>query len=296
MRAALARNRSTALRRAQTALAALTIAGVAVLFPAVATAAPSPVGAQTATSATTSITVTRPAGVVAGDVLVGTLTSRIGAAVTISAPAGWTLVRRDACLLPGTQMTQALYYRVASSSEPASASWTLSKDRQLVRCDRRLSRHRRRLAARRAQRRVRPRHAHRDGTVGHDLRAADPARRLVRSQQHDLGDRSCRNHVALLGRERRNDAGRDLRARHRPRRRRRHRSDHDGRGRGQRLRDRAAARLAPRSGRRHHGALRAGLAPHDRFDRQLDQRRVERVLGQRRRHRLRPVPRRHVHG
>ena len=70
----------------------------------------------------------RPAGVVAGDVLVGTLTSRIGAAVTISAPAGWTLVRRDACLLPGTQMTQALYYRVASSSEPASASWTLSRD------------------------------------------------------------------------------------------------------------------------------------------------------------------------
>ena len=128
MGANLTRNRTITLKRARLTLGALSIVGLVALFPAVAVAAPAAVGAQTATSVTSSVTVARPAGVVAGDVLVGTVTSRIGAAVTISAPSGWNLVRRDACLLPGTQMTQALYYRVASSVEPPSATWTLSRD------------------------------------------------------------------------------------------------------------------------------------------------------------------------
>ena len=78
--------------------------------------------------------------------------------------------------------------------------------------------------------------------------------------------------------------------------RRRHRADRNGRGRGQRLRDRAAARTAPRTRRRHHGTLRARLAADDRCGRELDRRRVERVLGQRRRHRLRPLQRRRFRG
>ena len=112
---------------ASTLLAAAGIVALLALFPAVAAGAPTAVGAQTATSTSSTVTVTRPAGVAAGDVLVGTVTARVGAAVTISTPAGWTLVRRDTCVLPATQLTQALYYRVASPSEPASTSWTLSK-------------------------------------------------------------------------------------------------------------------------------------------------------------------------
>ncbi|MGH3073081.1 MAG: fibronectin type III domain-containing protein [Gaiellaceae bacterium] len=108
-------------------IAAATIVTLIALFPAVAAGAPGAVGAQTATSTSSTVTVNRPAGVAAGDVLVGTVTSRVGAAVTISAPSGWTFVRRDTCVLPATQLTQALYYRVASSAEPASARWTLSK-------------------------------------------------------------------------------------------------------------------------------------------------------------------------
>jgi hypothetical protein len=119
--------RTTALEHAPTLLAAAGIVTLLALFPAVAAGAPSAVGASTATSTTSSIAVPLPAGVAAGDVLVGTVTARVGAAVTISTPSGWRFVRRDTCTLPGTQMTQALYYRVASASEPASAAWTLSK-------------------------------------------------------------------------------------------------------------------------------------------------------------------------
>jgi chitodextrinase len=100
----------------------------ALFWSTTAVAAPTAVSAQTATSAIASISVAKPAGTVAGDVLVGTVTSRVGAAVTISVPSGWTFVRRDTCTLPGTQMTQAVYVHTASSIEPAWTQWTLSKD------------------------------------------------------------------------------------------------------------------------------------------------------------------------
>lgn len=119
--------RTTMRANAPTLLAGASIVALLALFPAVAAGAPAAVGAQTATSASSSVTVARPAGVAAGDMLVGTVTSRVGAAVTIGTPAGWTFVRRDTCVLPGTQMTQALYYRVASGSEPAATTWTLSR-------------------------------------------------------------------------------------------------------------------------------------------------------------------------
>src|SRR5205814_1599209 len=41
----------------------------------------------------------------------------------VTAPAGWTLIRRDTA---GTYTTQALYYRVVTASEPASYSWSFS--------------------------------------------------------------------------------------------------------------------------------------------------------------------------
>jgi hypothetical protein len=68
----------------------------------------------------TSLTLPVPAGIAAGHVMVAALDVRGGP--TITAPAGWTLVRLD---INGTVVRQAVYYRVASS-EPASYTWTFS--------------------------------------------------------------------------------------------------------------------------------------------------------------------------
>jgi hypothetical protein len=70
----------------------------------------------------TSLTINRPAGVVAGDVMVAGVGIR-GAPV-VTAPAGWTRIRTDAA---GTSTTQAIYDRVATPSEPASYTWSFSK-------------------------------------------------------------------------------------------------------------------------------------------------------------------------
>jgi hypothetical protein len=114
--------------RALTVLASVATAALTTLiWAATADAAPTAVGAQTATSTGTTVSVAKPAGTVAGDVLVGTVTSRVGAAVTISVPSGWTFVRRDTCTLPGTQMTQAVYVHTASAIEPAWTEWSLSR-------------------------------------------------------------------------------------------------------------------------------------------------------------------------
>ncbi|MGH2994721.1 MAG: hypothetical protein ACRDN6_05370 [Gaiellaceae bacterium] len=93
-----------------------------------ATAASAAVATQTAAVASsTSVSVAKPAGTVAGDVLVATVTARFGAAAPITTPVGWTFVRRDTCILPATQMTQALYVRAAGSSEPPSTQWTFDR-------------------------------------------------------------------------------------------------------------------------------------------------------------------------
>ena len=70
----------------------------------------------------TSLTINRPAGVVAGDVMVAGVGIR-GAPV-VTAPAGWTWIRTDAA---GTSTTQAIYDRVVTASEPASYTWSFSK-------------------------------------------------------------------------------------------------------------------------------------------------------------------------
>jgi chitodextrinase len=114
-------------RRARRLLAAAVAPAAALAAASAAVAAPSPVGTQTATTTTSAITVGTPAGTIAGDVLVATVTARVGAAVTFTAPSGWTLVRRETCVLPATQMTQALYVHTASASEPASSQWSFSK-------------------------------------------------------------------------------------------------------------------------------------------------------------------------
>lgn len=119
MGAAPALNPGGRLRRALPL--SLTAASMAVLVVASsAIAAPSPAGTQTAAAtSSTSLSIDRPAGVALGDVLLASVTARLGAAAPISAPSGWALVRRDSCSGPNrTQLTQALYVRLASASEP----------------------------------------------------------------------------------------------------------------------------------------------------------------------------------
>jgi hypothetical protein len=69
----------------------------------------------------TSVTVSRPSGVAAGDLLLAAVDVR--QAPTITAPSGWTAIRTDT---NGTTMRQAVYYRIATASEPSSYKCTFS--------------------------------------------------------------------------------------------------------------------------------------------------------------------------
>lgn len=69
----------------------------------------------------TSVTLARPPGTAAGDVIVVQLAIRGGTSVSISAPAGWTFTNRTDS---GTRLAQIVYWRVATIGEPASYTWT----------------------------------------------------------------------------------------------------------------------------------------------------------------------------
>ncbi|MBA3430786.1 MAG: putative Ig domain-containing protein, partial [Actinobacteria bacterium] len=71
-----------------------------------------------------SVTINKPSGIVAGDVMVAGLD--VLGTPTITAPTGWSLVRADT---DGTAMRQAIYYKVATSSEPRTYKWTFSARR-----------------------------------------------------------------------------------------------------------------------------------------------------------------------
>ena len=74
-----------------------------------------------ATRNATSLSVPRPSGIAAGDVMVAAVGVR--GAPTITAPSGWTLVRVDT---DGSTMRQAVYTRTATSGEPSAYSWSFS--------------------------------------------------------------------------------------------------------------------------------------------------------------------------
>ena len=78
------------------------------------------------TSAASSlVTIPVPAGVVANDVMIAQVTVRGGAATTLTAPAGWSLVRRDND--GGGQIADGIYVHiVTAASEPASYTWNFS--------------------------------------------------------------------------------------------------------------------------------------------------------------------------
>ncbi len=78
-------------------------------------------------SGATTLVINKPAGVVADDFLIAGVTVRDNP--TITAPTGWTLVRKDPLIpnpLDPPEITQAIYYKVAGGSEPASYTWTFS--------------------------------------------------------------------------------------------------------------------------------------------------------------------------
>jgi hypothetical protein len=71
-----------------------------------------------------TLTINVPAGTLGGDLMVAGITIRPTSA-TITAPAGWTLQRRQNNTNPNDS-SLAIYYRVAGTSEPASYVWTFS--------------------------------------------------------------------------------------------------------------------------------------------------------------------------
>jgi hypothetical protein len=71
-----------------------------------------------------TMVITKPAGVVAGDVLVAAID--VQANPTVTAPAGWTLVSTTA---NGANLTQRIYSKVAIASEPTSYQWIFNQKR-----------------------------------------------------------------------------------------------------------------------------------------------------------------------
>jgi hypothetical protein len=76
---------------------------------------------NTATSATGAVTISKPAGVAAGNVLVAQFAVAANA-VTVTPPAGWTLIRSDDNA--PRQLEQFAYVHMAGASEPATYTFT----------------------------------------------------------------------------------------------------------------------------------------------------------------------------
>jgi hypothetical protein len=78
--------------------------------------------AQTSAISTTTgqLILTKPSGVVSGDLMIAQVARRSTATLTV--PSGWTLIRSDS----DTDVTQNLstYYKVAGGSEPSTYTWT----------------------------------------------------------------------------------------------------------------------------------------------------------------------------
>lgn len=80
--------------------------------------------AASAASNTGSLSVSRPSGTAANDVMIAAVGVRPSTA-TIAAPAGWTLVRRTDNNNGGTN-SLAVFHRLASAGEPSSYVWNVS--------------------------------------------------------------------------------------------------------------------------------------------------------------------------
>jgi len=84
-------------------------------------------GTAWATSSnTTSFTINRPSGVVSGDLMLASVVIADSVVPTITAPAGWTVVRQFTSSDSFASARMAILKRTAGSSEPTSWSGTLS--------------------------------------------------------------------------------------------------------------------------------------------------------------------------
>jgi hypothetical protein len=72
----------------------------------------------------TGLSIGRPSGTQAGHFLLAQVSFEKGANVNVTAPGGWTLVRRTD---NGGDIGTAIYWKVANASEPSSYSWTFSQ-------------------------------------------------------------------------------------------------------------------------------------------------------------------------
>lgn len=75
----------------------------------------------------TTLTIPKPAGTVEGDLLVAQVAARGGTGVSVTAPAGWTLIDTAT---NGTNINQTLYWKTAGGSEPANYDFTLSNSQK----------------------------------------------------------------------------------------------------------------------------------------------------------------------
>ena len=80
--------------------------------------------ANSAVASGGTLTITKPSGTAANDVLIASV-AVAPSSVAISPPSGWTLVRRMDNAGP-TSNSLAVYYKVAGGSEPASYAWSVS--------------------------------------------------------------------------------------------------------------------------------------------------------------------------
>ena len=120
------RSRIAELRRHIGFLGLALVLGVAVSGASEALSALPPAGAvSSASTFGSALTIQRPTTTASGDVLVASVDARLASTTSITPPTGWNLIRRDSSTSGYAALTQALYYKVAGSSEPASYSWSL---------------------------------------------------------------------------------------------------------------------------------------------------------------------------
>jgi SdrD B-like protein len=79
-------------------------------------------------SSGTTFTLPKPSTESTNDVFLAQIVVTGGSSTIITAPTGWTLVRRDN---NGTTVSSALYYHVAGATEPTSYTWTFNAARAI---------------------------------------------------------------------------------------------------------------------------------------------------------------------
>lgn len=91
---------------------------------ATASAAAENYGVLLALRSAASLTITKPAGTVAGDVMIAAVTAT-PSSIPITPPTGWTLIQSQQ-QTANTSSVVSAFYRVAGASEPSSYTWILA--------------------------------------------------------------------------------------------------------------------------------------------------------------------------